>query len=416
MLAELDPCVHCGLCLQACPTFLATGDEADSPRGRIVLMRGWDRGDLPSDDPLLGYHLDRCLGCRACETACPAGVEYGHALERCRAELVDARPVPFLGRLVLRIMAEPLLRRPLLALARLVRPFARLATGTGRLGFSAGMLAATKRALPVDLPAAAGTAVSRDGPEVIVFDGCIMEGLFAHVNRATARVVARNGFRVVTERQQGCCGALHAHAGLIEEARELARQNTLAFLQHPEARIVVNSAGCGAMLKSYGSLLAGDPLAEAARNLAARTVDVSTLLADAGPQPGGALPLTVAHDPPCHLYHAQRITDAPRAVLEAVPDARICNHTDADQCCGSAGLYSLLQPDMSRQVLDRKLDHILASEPDVVVTGNPGCIMHIGAGLLARGSDLPVVHPVELLDASYRLAPRPSTDAEGREP
>ena len=403
--AGLDPCVHCGFCLQSCPTFLVTGDESDSPRGRIVLMRSLARGELDAADRGLVFHLDRCLGCRGCEPVCPSGVSYGPALEEARRLIGARRPVPFSARLTASVLAEPALRAPLMALARMVRPLARRLAGGSRAGFMAGMLAATK-------PWQDGRTAKRQGdqgkghaPAVALFLGCIMDGLFGHVHQATERTLRTNGYRVVDVPNQGCCGALHAHAGLHDQAVALARANVAAFSQAPEAAIVVNSAGCGAMLKEYPRLLAGDAaVAEAARGWAARVVDVTEALASAGPRPGAALPLTVAYDPPCHLLHAQRVADAPLKVLDAIPGLRRVAHGEADLCCGSAGSYSLTEPDLSRAVLARKVEALTNGRLDAVATGNPGCVMQIGAGLRAAGRDVPVVHPVELLDRSYALA------------
>ncbi len=404
--AGLDPCVHCGFCLQSCPTFVVTGDEADSPRGRIVLMQQMVRGELEPTDRQLITHLDRCLGCRACEPACPSGVAYGDALEAARQRLSTVRPVPLPARIVHAIMGERALRRPALALARLVRPVATRLAGSSTLGFAMGMLAATRPlgngrdrrerlqnqspANPSDL---ANTAV--------VFTGCIMEGLFAHVHAATARVLRANGFDVVEVPDQACCGALHAHAGQHDAAVQLARLNVAAFAEVPNAVVAVNSAGCGAMIKNYGRTLAGDPAAQA---LAERTHDVTEVLASRGPRAGARLPLRVAYDPPCHLQHAQRVVDAPQAVLAAIPELRRVHHAESDLCCGSAGSYSLTQSHLSRAILDRKISALGNATPDVVISGNPGCAMQIGAGLLAAGKNIPVMHPVELLDRSYERA------------
>jgi glycolate oxidase iron-sulfur subunit len=421
--AGLAPCVHCGFCLQSCPTFLITGDEADSPRGRIVLMRALAAGDIPADDPSLLTHLDRCLGCRGCEPVCPSGVAYGGALEAARERIAATRPVPLSGRLVLEVMAHPPLRRPLLAITRLLRPAAGLLAGRGRLGFAALMVAASRpwrgpqpaATTPVGatavgathaspLPSAPSPGYLRSDATAAIFSGCVQSGLFGHVNAAAERTLAANGYRVVPVPGQGCCGALHAHAGLLAEARDLARANVAAFAGVPDAAVAVTAAGCGAMLCAYGDLLADDPLAPAARALAARVADVTQLLETAGPRPGGPLAVRVAYDPPCHLLHAQRVARAPRAVLEAVPGVEVVAHDEAELCCGSAGIYGLLQPRMSREVLARKVDALRAAAPDVVVTGNPGCAMQLGAGLGAAGSAIGVAHPVELLDRSYAAA------------
>jgi glycolate oxidase iron-sulfur subunit len=420
--AGLATCVHCGFCLQSCPTYVATGDEADSPRGRIVLMRRLESGALGADDAHLRHHLDRCLGCRGCEPVCPSGVSYGHALEAARAILGERRAPPALARAVLHVITRPALRRPLFGLARLVRPLAGALAGWSRLGFAAGMMAASRGRLPglgergiagSGAPEAPDAAIPRapDRPAAIVFEGCIQRELFGHVNRAAARTLRVNGYTLRAAPRQGCCGALHAHAGQLDAARALARANVRAFADRPDAFVVATAAGCGAMLRDYGALLADDPLAADARRFASRVRDVTELLADAGPLPGAPLDLTVAYDAPCHLVHAQRVADPPLAVLRAIPGLAVTAHEERDACCGSGGLYSLVQRDLSRAVLERKLDALAAAAPDVVATGNPGCAMHIGAGLLAAAQRIPVAHPVELLDRSYARAGRYAEDA-----
>jgi glycolate oxidase iron-sulfur subunit len=406
----LDACVHCGFCLQACPTFLATGDEADGPRGRIELMRALERGELTSSDQGLAYHLDRCLGCRGCEPVCPSGVAYGDGLEEARARLVDARGIPRLARLALTALTNPMTSQPVYALARLLRDSGLAGTlaGKGRFGFAMGMLAATRAN-----GRTGGRAVAMRGREFAIaserppdrltaqlFRGCVMQGLFSHVHDATIGTLGVNGYEVREVSGQVCCGALHAHAGLREEARALARQNIAAFGPSADS-IVVNSAGCGAQLKAYGHLLDGAP--EAAR-FAARVRDVTELLADRGPVPGAPLELRVQYDAPCHLLHAQRIAEPPLAVLRAIPGADVRVTVDSAQCCGSAGLYSTLEPELSRTVLAPKVERILADPPDILATANPGCVMQLGAGLRAAGAAIPVRHPVELLDQSYRAA------------
>lgn len=412
--AALDSCVHCGFCLQACPTFLATGDEADGPRGRIELMRALERGELNEDDQALAWHLDRCLGCRGCEPVCPSGVGYGLGLEAARERLTGRRGVPLLTRLALSAMTTPPLSRAVYALARAFRAtgLPRRFAGWSRVGFGMGMLAATK----AGGGRAVGLAVGRSGgssgmpssarpPDrptaVLLFRGCVMDGLFGHVHGATIRTMSANGYAVREATDQVCCGALHAHAGLQETARALARINVTAFGDGSDA-IIVNSAGCGAQLKAYGHVL-GD---EAGARFAARVKDVTEVLADRGPAPGGPLgrPLRVAYDAPCHLAHAQRVIDQPLAVLRAVPGLELSQTADSSQCCGSAGLYTLLEPSLSRDVLAPKLARLLEAPSDVVATGNPGCLMQIGAGLLAAGATTTVRHPVELLDESYQSA------------
>jgi glycolate oxidase iron-sulfur subunit len=405
--AALDACVHCGFCLQACPTFLATGDEADGPRGRIELMRAMERGDLSADDPSLILHLDRCLACRGCEPVCPSGVGYGHALETARERIAERRGIPWFGRAVLWATTAPGVSRVVYAFARALRATglpARLA-GWGRLGFGMGMLAATRADGRMGGWAArkTGTVPSANPPirpsAALLFRGCVMDGLFSHVHEATIRTLTVNGYDVSEVPGQGCCGALHAHAGLHAAAQEMARINVAAF--PGDAAIVVNSAGCGAMLKDYGRLLPEDP---AAARFAARVRDVTELLAERGPRQGAPLRLRVAYDAPCHLLHAQRIATPPRQVLDAIPGLQWSETADSAQCCGSAGLYSALQPALSRTVLLAKLERLRADPPDVLATGNPGCAMQLGAGLRAARLATTVLHPVELLDASYREA------------
>jgi glycolate oxidase iron-sulfur subunit len=400
--SSLDPCVHCGFCLPACPTYLATGDESDSPRGRIVLMRALERGELgPADDALV-QHLDACLGCLGCEPVCPSGVGYGRGIQAAREQLFAARQLSPLAAAVLGIFRRERLWRPLFTLARLFRltRVPRLLAGGGRIGFGMGMLAASegtrKTAGPASGPAPASAAPS---PTVVLFRGCVMDTLFGHVHEATRRTLEANGYTVTDAPGQGCCGALHEHAGDRAAAAELARQNVAALLDTADY-VVVNSAGCGALLKAYGHLLG----TEAAEAVGRRIRDVSELLAQAGPRPGGELPLEVAYDAPCHLQHAQRVQAAPLAVLGAIPALRLRLLPSSDKCCGSAGIYSIVQPAMARAVLDLKIQSFADARPlpDVVATGNPGCLMQIGAGLRAARLPIRVAHPVELLDESYR--------------
>ena len=411
----LDACVHCGFCLQACPTFLATGDESDSPRGRIELMRALERGELTADDAALAYHLDRCLGCRACEPVCPSGVQYGHGLEAARQQLAVARGVPRLARLTLWVLTSPRVSKVVYWCARVLRAtgLPRRLAGWGRLRFALGMLAASEAA--ADKTAArkaAAKAVRRPlaAPSppphhaALLFRGCVQQGLFSHVHDATKRTLSVNGYQVREVSGQVCCGALHAHAGLIDNARVLARVNVAAFGSGDEA-IVVNSAGCGALLKEYGHLLGDD----AGARFGARVRDVTELLAgDAmrGPVAGAPLDLHVAYDPPCHLLHAQGVAVPPLKLFAAIPLLELVPVPGAAECCGSAGLFSVLEPEMSRAVLAVKIERLRAAAPQLVATGNPGCQMQIGAGLRAAGSAVAVRHPVELLDEAYRAAGR----------
>jgi glycolate oxidase iron-sulfur subunit len=403
----LDACVHCGFCLQACPTYLTLEDENDSPRGRLVLMRAVVEGSLAVDDPDVRTHIDRCLGCRACETACPSGVPYGQLLEATRATLTTKQPNAPIARLILFVFAHgPLLRLALLAgrVTRALGVSRLLARLPGRLGFAMAMLESTRRAIGSSPYAATGDGAR--GP-VTLLEGCVMEGLFAETNRATERTLTMNGYRMQPAAGQRCCGALHAHAGDEQRARELARANVAAFERTGDAYIVVNAAGCGAMMKDYPHLLAGDPewAARAAR-VAGRVRDVSELLAEAGPRPGGELPMTVTYDAPCHLLHAQRIATPPLTVLGAVPGLTLVPLPGSEHCCGSAGIYNLVEPEVSDAVLAPKLANVAGTGAAWVATGNPGCLMQIGAGLHQSAMAARAVHPVDILDASYGRLPR----------
>lgn len=406
MAAGIDMCVHCGFCLQACPTYVNLQDENDSPRGRIVLMRALVEGTLEVDDASVRTHIDRCLGCRACETACPSGVPYGHLLEATRATLLASRPLAVVARLILAVFAHQALLRPAMAASRAMRgtrlPALLGRLIGGRLGFATSMLASTARGLKTAPYAARGTGARGS---VALLEGCVMEGLYAHTNRATERTLSRNDYSICSAGGQGCCGALHAHAGDAESARRLARRNVVAFERSGADFIAVNAAGCGAMVKEYGHLLADDPaFASRAAAVAARARDVTELLAAAGPAEGGPLPLRVTYDAPCHLLHAQRIASAPLQVLRAIPKLELVPLEEAEQCCGSAGIYNLIEPETSDAVLAPKLARIRDTTADWVATGNPGCLMQIGAGMRQANIRARGIHPVELLDASYSAA------------
>ena len=400
--AGLDACVHCGFCLQACPTYLVLEDENDSPRGRLDLMRALVDGTLPTSDRDVRTHIDRCLGCRACETACPSGVPYGHLLEATRATLTSERPNPLIVRLILFAFARPALLRIAMLGGRLTRALrlSRVLAGLpGRIGFAMAMLESTRSPL-LRRRYQARSDGSRGG--VAVLQGCVMDGLFAETNRATARTLLTNDYSIVDAPGQRCCGALHAHAGDVDTARTLARANIIAFERSGADVIAVNSAGCGAIMKEYGVLFAHDEAwKERASTFAARVRDVTELLASAGPRPGAPVPVTVTYDAPCHLLHAQRVASPPLLVLAAVPGLVLVPLVEGDNCCGSAGLYNLVEPDTSERVLEPKLHHIAATGAALVATGNPGCLMQIGAGLHRAGMRARAIHPVDLLDASY---------------
>jgi glycolate oxidase iron-sulfur subunit len=408
-LPGLMQCVHCGFCLQSCPTYLALGDENDSPRGRIVLMRAAIDGTLVLDDEALSTHLDRCLGCRACETACPSGVPYGAALEAARETLhargTAERRAPLAERMLLWTIARPAMLRVVMFFARIARASG-LARLLARISFPMAMLSASAPVVTSEPYAAHGTGARGT---VALLRGCVMNGLFSHVHEAAERALAVNDYTMVPAPGAECCGALHAHAGDADKARALARAAIAAFEQSGAEFIAVDAAGCGAMMKEYGRLLAGDTeWAARAAAFASKVKDVSELLAAAGPRDGAPLEGVVTYDAPCHLIHAQRVAAPPLRVLGAVPGITLVPLTDADQCCGSAGVYNLVQPEIAAAVLAPKLAQIAATGARLVATGNPGCQMQIGAGLIRSGSAARVVHPVELLDASYSVSQRPA--------
>jgi glycolate oxidase iron-sulfur subunit len=429
-------CVHCGLCLEACPTYVVTSDENDGPRGRIYLMRAVEEGRLANTSSAFRTHIDRCLGCRACEAACPAGVEYGHLLEAARAEINGATKKPTgiyrLLKFVLRhVWLKPARLRVAFVFARLLRdsglPRLLLKTNIPRelspqFQFGLALLDASRdsnrRKAQTDR-IAGGTPAYRSqdagaslkaSVEVQLFKGCVTEGLFKRINDATARVMQVNGCAVRVPEEQICCGALHAHAGDLEGARELARQNIEAFESgsnggQPPA-IVTNAGGCGAMLVSYAHLLADDPkYAERAKQFSARVRDIGQQLETVSFRNGANIGYErTTYDASCHLLHGQRATDASLQMLWAIPDLKFAHLNGSDVCCGGAGVYNLLEPDLSRAVLDEKLKHINESGAEVLTTGNPGCHMQIAAGAKLVGMNLRVCHPVELLDESYARA------------
>jgi glycolate oxidase iron-sulfur subunit len=418
--ARILACVHCGFCLDVCPTYTRLSDEADSPRGRIYMIRAVAEGRLDPGSGAFAHHIDRCLGCRACEPICPSGVQYGHLLERARATIAEHRKPRLLDRMLLRIFGTPALNRlagwagRLLRAGGFARRLARIVPG--RPGFALRMLDATRPAAPwrtrpagatagpSGAPTAAGPGGEIGYPPVAVLAGCVQRSLFERVNRATERVLRANGQTIADVPGQRCCGALHAHAGDLAGARRLARANVRAFEAVEARAIVVNAAGCGAFMKSYGELFEGDPIEERARAVATRVRDVSELLLELGPARGAPVPLRVAYDAPCHLIHGQGLGYAPTDVLRAVPGLEVVRIAGAEECCGGAGTWGLAHPELGGQILDDKVRSIVAASVDAVVTPNPGCIMQIAAGLGAAGIDTPVLHPIELLDASYHVS------------
>jgi glycolate oxidase iron-sulfur subunit len=433
---KLLACVHCGLCLEACPTYVHTGDENDSPRGRIYLMRAVEEGRLSKDSSAFDRHINRCLGCRACEQACPAGVQYGQLLEAARAELsgVEKRRGwrERLMRLVLRrIWLSPARLRFVLACARLLRE-TKLARILRRLKIASLLspkldfaLALLESSAPAQLvqngnldqdKGEAGLRVIEYGVEhqdvddgsarALLFKGCVMEGLFARVNDSIARVLKANGCATRAPGAQVCCGALHAHAGDLKGARELARRNIDAFNDDRATPIVTNAGGCGAMLASYAHLLADDTeYAARALEFSARVRDISQQLEVTGIRAGACLDDRVTtYDASCHLLYGQRAVEAPLRMLLAIPGLKYVPLEGSEVCCGGAGIYNLLQPELSSRVLKEKLKHVEETGAQLLATANPGCHMQIGAGARLAGLSLTLCHPVELLDQSYSRA------------
>jgi glycolate oxidase iron-sulfur subunit len=397
-LTALRTCVHCGICLPQCPTYRVLGEEMDSPRGRLYLMRAVAEGRL---EPTATYthHLDLCLGCRACETACPAGVKFGSLLETARAEIEHrGRPARerWLNRLLFAVLPHPERLGAALGLARLYRR-----SGLQGLAQRSGALRRVPRlaamdallgpvpaeTAPPEYLAARGKARGRVG----VLTGCVQRYLFHDVNRATIRLLSLAGWDVVVPRGQGCCGALELHAGRVEAFRERATALTAVFPDDVDW-LVTDAAGCGSAIGEYGHWLPASPAAR----LGARVRDVTELLVDAE-LPLAPLPMTVTYHDACHLAHGQQVRRAPRQLLQRIPGLTLVELGDSELCCGSAGIYNILQPDMADRLLDLKIARIRETGARVVAAGNPGCLMQIAKGARARGLDLEVVHPVTLL-------------------
>jgi glycolate oxidase iron-sulfur subunit len=419
---RLLACVHCGFCLDACPTYTRLGMESDSPRGRLYLMRAVAEGRLEPAADAFRIHLDRCLGCRACEPVCPSGVQYGFLLERGRQVIASAQGTDRASRLLLRAVASPALGAVVWLGGRLLRDTGlagflarKLPARMARFRFAMAMLAASRpwrqehRAAAGESSAEVAHAVATPRASVpgsgtvAVLRGCVQQGLFERVNHATVRVLEANGFEVKPASGQACCGALHAHAGHLEAARRLALRNMDAFERSGADRIVVNAAGCGALMKEYGELFEHTAHETRARAFARRVVDVNELLAGVGPRSGAAMSLRATYDAPCHLLHAQRIDRAPlEALRSAVPGVSVTPLARADECCGGAGIYGLTHPDLGGRILQDKVKAVQSTDAEVILTPNPGCMMQIGAGLVLAGDDRPVLHPIELIDESYR--------------
>lgn len=413
---DLDRCVHCGLCLNACPTYRELGLEADSPRGRIYQMVRVAEGASPITDSYV-RHLDLCLACRACETACPSGVPYGRLIEAARAEIELRRPRRWPVRLLRRVAMDGLLLSRTGLRAAGVALWLYEATGLRALLESSGALDAlgglgrlARLAPRAERPffyRHIGRVFPAEGERryrVAMLAGCIASVSFARLNEATVRVLQKNGCEVVIPRAQTCCGALHAHSGRLDKARELARRNIQAFLAEDCDAIVTNAAGCGSTMKEYGELLAGDAEnAERAHAFASRVRDITEFLAGIGLR-GELRPVNavVTYQDSCHLAHAQKIRAAPRQLLAAVPGLELRELPSAEICCGSAGIYNVVHGEMADAILRSKMDQINATGATIVATANPGCLLQLRYGVSRWGRGQRVLHVVEILDEAYR--------------
>ena len=408
-------CVHCGFCLPSCPSYVVFNEEMDSPRGRIYLMKAALDGRAAMT-PSFVQHFDSCLGCMACVTACPSGVQYGPLIERTRAQIERQCPRGVWDR-VFRALLFALLPYPgrlRIALAPLALA-GWLLTAVDRSGLRR-LLPARLRALVALAPPVSWrsltTRVAEETPAagparltVGLLTGCVQRLAFPHVNQATITVLAAEGCTVAAPGAQGCCGALPLHAGRIEQARALARENIAVFERTGVDRIAVNAAGCGSCMKEYGELFADDPAwVDRARAFSARVRDVSEVLVDLGESRAPRHPLRarVAYHDACHLAHAQGVRAEPRALLAAIPGLEVQTPAESEICCGSAGIYNLVEPEAAEDLGARKARHIAALEPDVIATANPGCILQIAAAGRRLGFNWRIVHPIELVDASIR--------------
>jgi len=416
---KLLACVHCGLCLEACPTYVITGDENDGPRGRLYLMRAVAEGRLGHTSESFERHIDRCLGCRACESVCPAGVDYGQLLEASRAELyldpqrrgVQYRLLRFVlahvwmypKRLRFVFLMLRIFRRSGLPVALRKSRLARLISP--RLEFGLALLESSVGIRKPEAPTT--TTTGKATRAAFLFKGCVGEGLFGRVNTATERVLRYEGFAVEAPSKQVCCGALHAHAGDLAGARRLARQNVSAFGPGATDPIVTNAGGCGAMLKGYSHLLSEDSeWQERAHRFSERVFDIGQLLSNPTAV-GSSTPVgIVTYDASCHLLYGQHAADASLAMVAAIPDISFASLKGSERCCGGAGIYNLLEPELSGLVLKEKLECLRQTGAETVATGNPGCQMQIGAGAKLAGLPIKVCHPVELLDEWYQRSGR----------
>ena len=408
----LQECIHCGFCLPACPTYTLNGNEADSPRGRLYLMDALSHGRLDTSESLV-RHLDLCLLCRACETACPSGVEFGSLMEVVKEGLLPTREKrhPALTKLENSVTSHERLSG-LMKVGRLYQKTGLhwLTTNT----FLRHLVPAAMRSGNESLPTIPKKRFGKDKTQlfsardekrgtVALFTGCVMDHLFPHVHEATVRIFTWNGFDVIVPGKQSCCGALHAHSGDIPTADRLSKEQLQLFGEIEADAIVVNSAGCGAQLKEYDRFASAD---DEALETATKVRDLTEFLASIELRPPEAnLEMQIVYDDPCHLLHAQGISTEPREIISRIPGVTLLSLPESDQCCGSAGSYSLTESKMSQAILDRKMEHISAAGADAIITANPGCQIQLAWGVRGNGLKFEVLHIAELLDKSYRLNP-----------
>jgi glycolate oxidase iron-sulfur subunit len=409
-LSVIRDCVHCGFCLTACPTYLETGNELDSPRGRIYLMKSAIEGRIPMGEALV-KHLDLCLGCLACETACPSGVDYSQLIESSRSQIERRYRRPFSERLyrslLFSIFPYPKRLRPLLpflflyqaaGIRRLIQSSGILHKLSEKLAHMEGMLPEVKSVFPSPLPNLT-PAKGKRRFRVVLLTGCVQSVLFPETNEATVRVLAENGCDVVIPRGQGCCGALSLHSGRLSESRDFARSNIEIFENSDVDAIIVNSAGCGSTMKEYGELLNSSRAEEFGK----KVKDIMEFLADIGIQGElKDLKLRVTYQDACHIAHAQRIKTHPRKIIKQIPGIEFVELPESEICCGSAGIYNLVEPEMSEKLLKRKISKLKETGAQVLVAGNPGCLLQIGMGIRRYGLNIKTAHTVELLDWAYR--------------
>ena len=410
-------CVHCGLCLEVCPTYQQLGDENESPRGRVYLIKAVSEGLLPLDESVIDPVFN-CLDCRACETVCPSGVQVGALIEEARGQVFHAQPVTGFAGMIQNLFLRQVFPNPkrLRQIGKLMRFYQKSGVQTVvRATKLMSLIPRHLRDMEAILPEIPAVGALESLPErmaaqgaetkgtAALFTGCVMDVFFSDINAATARVANRNGLEILVPKDQICCGALQIHAGDRDQARQMARHNIDVFLASSSEYIITNAAGCGAAMKEYTELFHDDPIYfKKAQLFAAKVRDISELLVEVGyEEPKGRLERKITYHDACHLCHAQKIRKQPRELLGSIPGLTVVDLPDSERCCGSAGIYNLTRPEMAGELLERKMDDI-PPEVDGIAMGNPGCMMQIKVGVHRRGGNLDVLHTVQLLDEAYR--------------